>query len=68
MEHKNDYSVIVFFDDMTTKKWQFAHDLNKFAKFLNDKHSSWMYMNIYERRSRKYLKRFYNGMVIPAFL
>jgi hypothetical protein len=68
MEHKNDYTIIVFFDDTSTKKWKFAHDLNKFSKFLNEKHSSWIYMNVYDRRTTKYLKRFYNGNVIPAFL
>ena len=31
MEHKNDYSVIVFFDDTTTKKWKFVHNLDEFA-------------------------------------
>ncbi len=68
MEHKNDYSVVVFFDNTTPKKWEYAHKLNEFAKFLDEKHSAWLYMNVYDRRTRKYLKRFYNGNPIPSFL
>ena len=66
--HKNDYSLVVFFENATPKKWQFAHTLDGFAKFLDAKHSDWKYMNVYERRSGKYLKRFYKGNLIPAFL
>ena len=66
--HKNDYSIVVFFENSNPKKWQFAHKLNAFCNFLNEKHSSWKYMNVYDRRSGKYLKRFYKGNLIPEFL
>ena len=68
MQHKNDYSVIVYFENTTPKKWQFVHTLNSFSKFLDSKHSGWKYFNVYERRTGKYLKRFYPGNVIPYFL
>lgn len=68
MEHKNDYSVIVFFKNATPKKWQFVHKLNGFSKFLDSKHSTWKYFNVYERRTGKYLKRFYPGNIIPQIL
>lgn len=66
--HKNDYSIVVFFENTSPKKWQFAHQLDSFAKFLDNKHSNWLYMNVYDRRTSKYLKRFYNGNIIPSFL
>ena len=68
-KHKNDYSAIVFFEnDSRPKKWAYVHTLNSFALFLNKSHSNWEYMNIYERRSGNYLRRFKRGDFIPAFL
>lgn len=68
MAHKNDYSVTVFLSTGEVKKWGYVHKLNGFAEFLNKKHSSWMYMNVYDRREGNYLKRFYKDNFIPEFL
>lgn len=68
MNHKNDYSVIAFLSTGEVKKWQFVHKLDGFAEFLNRKHSEWQYFNVYDRRNRKFLKRFYKGNAIPDFL
>ncbi|MCW3071118.1 MAG: hypothetical protein JWO44_1008 [Bacteroidetes bacterium] len=68
MAHKNDYSVVVFFPDFTPKKWQFVHRLNTMANHLNEKHPSWIYMNIYNRREGRFIKRFYKEDVIPEFV
>jgi len=66
---KNDYSVIVFFEnDTKPKKWNYVHKLNGFSMFLNRDHSAWAYMNIYERRTGKYLKRFHKGNFVPPFI
>lgn len=68
MGHKNDYSVTVFLSSGEAKKWSFVHRLDGFANFLNNKHSDWLYMNVYDRRNRQYLKRFYKGNIVPDFL
>lgn len=68
MAHKNDYSCIVYFSDNKPKKWTYVHKLNGFAQFLSEKHQSWLYFNVYDRRTGKYLKRFYRGNSIPFFL
>jgi phage pi2 protein 07 len=68
MAHKNDYSVIVYFPNAVFKKWKFVNSLKGFAKFLDDKHSEWLYMNVYDRRQAQYLKRFYKGNEVPVFL
>ena len=66
---KNDYSVIVYLEnDNKPKKWSYVHKLNGFSMFLNTSHPTWSYMNVYERRTGKYLKRFYKGNFIPPFL
>jgi hypothetical protein len=67
-EHKNDYSVIVFFDNEKPKKWQYVNKLNGLAMFLNNKHSSWTYFNVYDRRKGIYLKRFHKKEFIPPFI
>ena len=67
--HKNDYSIIAFFEAGAPKKWNYVHKLNVFVlNFLNKKHQGWKYLNIYDRRTGKYLKRFYPGQFIPDFL
>jgi hypothetical protein len=68
MSHKNDYTVVVFMEDGTAKKWGYVHNLGGFASFLNKSHSSWKYFNVYNRRQGKYLKRFYKGNFVPPFL
>lgn len=68
MKHDNDYSVIVFLSDGKAKKWKFVHSLKNTAKFLDEKHSEWNYMNVYNRRTGQYLKRFYKGNSVPVFL
>ena len=68
MQHKNDYSCIAFFESGKPKKWQYVHKLDGFVRFLNQKHQGWKYLNVYERRTGKYLKRFYPGSIIPKLL
>lgn len=68
MAHKNDYSCIVYFPNNSFKKWNYVHTLTSFEKFLNEKHAGWKYINVYERRSGKFLKRFYKGNIMPPFL
>src|SRR4051812_25531334 len=66
--HKNDYTCVVFFQEGKPKKWSFVHGLNGFVNFLNQKHATWKYCNVYERRTGQYLKRFYPGNIVPNFL
>jgi len=68
MKHKNDYSVIAFLSTGEVKKWKFVHLLKGFAMFLDQEHPDWMYINVYNRRTGNYLKRFYKGNSVPDFL
>ena len=68
MGHKNDYSVVVFFETGEVKKWTFVHKLNGFVLFLEKEHPDWKYMNVYNRREGTYLRRFYKGNPAPQFL
>ncbi|MCE5347115.1 MAG: hypothetical protein LLG13_12640 [Bacteroidales bacterium] len=68
MEHDRDYSVTIFLSTGEAKKWKYVHKLDGFVKFLNEKHPKWKYMNVYDRRKGQYIKRFYKGNPVPAFL
>lgn len=69
LKKKNDYSVIVFLENQDKpKKWNYVHKLNGFAMFLDKSHSSWEYMNVYNRRTGEYMKRFHKGNFIPPFI
>ena len=68
MEHKNDYTCIVFYKSGKPKKWHFVHGLSKFVVLLNQNHPDWQYINVYERRTGTYLQRFYPNSQIPYFL
>lgn len=67
MNHKNDYSAIVFFEDTRPKRWTYVHTLDSFVNMLNEKHPNWEYINLYERRTKQFLKRFYKGTPIPKY-
>tara|TARA_R110001592_G_scaffold326530_1_gene607353 strand:+ start:75 stop:290 length:216 start_codon:yes stop_codon:yes gene_type:complete len=69
LKQKNDYSVIVFLENETKpKKWEYVHKLNGFSMFLSKKHSTWLYMNVYNRRSGLFMKQFKKGVFVPPFL
>lgn len=69
MQHKNDYSVIVFLANKEVKKWAYIHKIDHFVKTcLQRKFPNWEYMNIYDRRSRDFIKRVMKGEHIPSFL
>lgn len=66
---KNDYSVIVYLKNQSKpKKWTYVHKLNGFSMFLNKSHPTWEYMNVYNRRTREFLKQFKPTDFIPPFL
>lgn len=69
LKQKNDYSVIVFFGDgQKPKKWTYVHKLNGFSMFLKKSHPDWHYMNVYNRRSGEYMRRFQRDSFIPPFI
>jgi len=68
MQHKNDYSVIAFFPDRTVKKWNYVHRLDGFIKFLDKDFEHWLYVNVYDRRTREFLQQIKKGSVPPPFL
>lgn len=68
MAHKNDYTCIVYFQSGTPKKWSYVHGLYGFSQFLDREHPTWLYINVYERRTGKFCERFHKGTFITNFL
>jgi hypothetical protein len=62
------FCLIVFFPDKTVKKWNYVKKLESFIKFLDFKFSNWEYINVYNQKSREYLKRLRKGEVIAENL
>lgn len=63
-KNKNDYSVVVF-TPQKVLKYTYVHNLFNFKNFLNSSFGNWQYMNVYARRSGRFLKRFYNVDFVP---
>jgi hypothetical protein len=69
LKNKNDYTVIVFFENSKKpKKWNYVHRLNGFSMFLSKSHPTWEYMNVYNRRTGDFMKRFVRGSFVPPTL
>jgi len=66
---KNDYSIIAFFENEKPKKWKYVDKIDYFVdSFLDKKHQAWSYINVYNRNTGKFLKRFYAGQSIPKYI
>lgn len=64
-QNKNDYSVAIFNSSGFLVKVQYVHNIYKLCLWLEtSKYKDWTYINIYVRRSQRFLKRHYKGNFI----
>lgn len=69
MGHKNDYSCIFFLNDGKVFKMKYVHNLYNCSKWVeNHNLQGYKYFNVYDRRKGNFLRRFYRGNYIPAFI
>ena len=68
MQKSKMYACIVFFPNDNAKRWKYVRNLQAFSIFLLKEHSLWKYFNVYDKGSKKYLKRFYPFDQIPKVL
>jgi hypothetical protein len=68
MGHKNDYSVIAFFQNEKPKKWTYVHKISGIVKYIDSTWPDWLYINVYNRRTRQFLRQFTKGSFVPDFL
>ena len=58
---RNDYSVQVFKKTEKVAYMQYVNDVQKYLKGLDEQHIDWQYANVYARRNRQFIKRFYQN-------
>lgn len=65
----NDYSVIVFGNNRPLVKMERVHSLVTCSRWLDRsyKYASWDTMNVYARRSGRFIGQYKRGAFIPAF-
>lgn len=66
-KNKNDYSLIIFSENnQCLGKMEFVHSVFNASLWLtqSSNYSSWHYVNVYVRRSGRFLRRFYKGNYI----
>ena len=68
MVNRKMYACFVFFPNGEVKRWKYVTDLKSFEQFLSKSHPSWKYLNVYDKGTKQYLKRFYPGNIIPKIL
>lgn len=67
---KNDYSITVFNKENQYLGFiKYVHNIKYTANWLNNsrRFNQWYYMNIYNRRSRNFIKRVYRNEQIDKF-
>lgn len=51
----NDYSVTFFMMNERALSWKFIHSMHQITKHVNDKYGRWHHVNIYARRTGRFL-------------
>jgi hypothetical protein len=65
-KNKNDYTVTAYQGSKKVNTMKFVHDVKKYAQWLDQKKISWAVLNVYNRRSREFITRFYKGEIITS--
>ena len=60
-KNRNDYSVQVWMKTEKVAYMEYVNDVAKYLRGLDEQHIEWQYANVYTRRNRKYLKRYYQN-------
>lgn len=66
-QNKNDYSISAFSANGFLCKYIYVGNVFKFTVFLdsNERFKNWTVINVYARRSGRFLGQFKNGSFIP---
>ena len=64
-QNKNDYSISAFSADGFLCKHAYVGNCFKYTIFLNEKFPEWTSINVYARRSGRFIGQFKKGNYIP---
>ncbi len=68
MPNRKMFACFAFFQNGDVKKWKYVTNLKSFEQFLTKNYPTWKYINVYDKGTKQYLKRFYPGNVIPKII
>jgi hypothetical protein len=69
-KNKNDYTVTIWNGSQYLGKMEYVHNLYAASLWLSasQRYATWTYINVYARRSGRYLSRLYRGNFIPPYI
>ena len=64
---KNDYTITAYLGSRKVNSMKYVHKITTYVAYLEKQGIEWSVINVYARRSERFLKRFYKGNdIIPA--
>lgn len=63
-KNKNDYSVVAFNGQYKVNFMRYVHNVYKYTLWLRNNGIEWTHINVYNRRTNEFIKRFYFGNYI----
>lgn len=64
MKHKNDYTAVAYLGSRKVNVMRYVHDVRRYAQWLASHGVQWSVINVYNRRTREFITRFYSGQEI----
>ncbi|HBH50230.1 MAG TPA: hypothetical protein DDX98_16415 [Bacteroidales bacterium] len=65
-KRKNDYSITAYQGSRKVNTMVYVHSISSYVKYLEKRHINWSVINVYARRTRRFLKRYYKDRdIIP---
>lgn len=65
-KNRNDYTVTAYLGNKKVNVMRFVHDVKKYSQWLDQKKINWAVLNVYNRRNRGFITRFYKGDSIKS--
>lgn len=64
MKNKNDYSAVAYQGSRRVNFMRYVHDVRRYVQWLAGRGIQWSVINVYDRRTREFVTRFYSGQEI----
>jgi hypothetical protein len=66
LKNSNDYTVTAYQGSRKVNTMRFVHDVRSYAQWLDRNKLEWSVLNVYNRRNREFITRFYKGQNIDS--
>ena len=65
-KNRNDYSVTAYLGSKKVNSMKYVHNLISYVNWLDKNNLEWSVLNVYERRSGSFIRRFYKDDLLIA--